>query len=719
MSIDALWSKFMDIRTRPLWKRFPGQYRAQIVETNDPLNMGRVRFRCPDMHDANIPEGLCPWALPSNDMGGKAKRFVSPCVGDWVWVSFERQHPYGPVWTGFADPMRRRLYVLPQVTTPTPASVDVIGRNIGNPTDYNVAYLPRDGRPMAHGWQDRYGNLEMHSAVGFFPTEHRKPPAQADYDAVTNGFFDIQREGPAINEPDRKYMLRATKYGHFMIMSDVGYYWIKNQNFGEFEGSIENDQLYEANRWNYLQKMANEDAPAGKDQRKIMMATRYGHLIEMRDVGWAQPGPLPSQTRAGEYGDRTFLSLERERDQRWVKIRTKGGMLFQASDVGNNPGFDTFVNRPTLNDVTQSPEREEEYWTNKDARFMRLCTRHGFKIVLDDRGTNTVTADTAEQPRGNGVLIKGRRTGKSKAQIAEGSPTGFYWEFNENDLANHTSWGTPLGTTVEMNDRFQYLMLAANLGKDWPQRHQGLKENEFIRKHTASVAEFNSHHLKIDADNEYIRFKTRAGRGNAPDDQFMPVSGGEQQGFEARDGDGGDGPWVELVDSERRGLWFSKRIGAGIWRAKADANMFQILDDRQNTMMLLNLKAGGKIEIYSVGDVNISSAKTLRLQSTDKIEMVANNGIYMNGQGVKMAIANGSISTQTLFRAAKFEGVATASVIAGKTGSFTGPTVTVKDIQPVAYPTLPPQLEPTDRGKTYNGPFEPCPVEEVEHPRVP
>ena len=48
MNFDETWTKFMEARSKPLNERFPGQYRSLIVETNDPLNMGRVRFRCPD-----------------------------------------------------------------------------------------------------------------------------------------------------------------------------------------------------------------------------------------------------------------------------------------------------------------------------------------------------------------------------------------------------------------------------------------------------------------------------------------------------------------------------------------------------------------------------------------------------------------------------------------------------------------------------------------------
>jgi hypothetical protein len=64
--------------------------------------------------------------------------------------------------------------------------------------------------------------------------------------------------------------------------------------------------------------------------------------------------------------------------------------------------------------------------------------------------------------------------------------------------------------------------------------------------------------LKIDYENEYIRLKTRAGGGQGPDKPSNPT-GVEQselnQGLEARDGSNGDGPWLELVDCQNRGMW--------------------------------------------------------------------------------------------------------------------------------------------------------------------
>lgn len=77
--------------------RFPGIYRARVEYRADPLRIGRIKVRIPQLH--GIPglteevieiEGL-PWALPANsdtsgfDMGS----FKVPHVGSFVWVHFE------------------------------------------------------------------------------------------------------------------------------------------------------------------------------------------------------------------------------------------------------------------------------------------------------------------------------------------------------------------------------------------------------------------------------------------------------------------------------------------------------------------------------------------------------------------------------------------------------------------------------------------------------
>lgn len=735
-NLHVVWNKFFSHRTRVLWDRFPGIYRALVMETNDPLNMYRIRIKCPDMHDFNLEAVDCPWAVPAHDLGGpRAGRFSHPCIGDWVWITFERQHPYAPVWIGFATPTRRKFYSYPQIFNITPVSLTENGapnntdRNPKN-KDYDLNYLPKDGRPMMHGWQDRYGNIDIHSAVGFYPSSHNVDPAPSDYDPVTSNLFKVRNTVPAINEPDKKYMARVTKYGNMIIMGDQGYYWYNQTPFeglGEFSGNPQKDEKFERKRWLYLQKLLNEGksssmkddkpTPFG-DQRRITTLTRYGHLIEMRDVGWAQTGPIKSYTRSGEYGPPCTISTEDTNDFRWIKIRTKGGMLFQAYDKGSHPNDDIFVKRKLLDEQGHKSEKEDVHWANKDARWMRLVTRYGLKLVLDDRGSDPIRAQKVALPRANGILIKGRRAPAAKLRKAHRDERGFYFEFNENDEANHMSMGTPMGLSFEMNDRYQYAMLSASMGKSWAAKFKGLKENEFIGKPLMfKDPEINSHHLKLDHDNEYIRLKTRAGKGPKAESAANPTglkADALNQGLEIHDGRQGDGPWLELVDAEHRGFWLSKRYQLSIWRSKKKKAMYMYMDERRRHIVIYNDEERGSITIYSKGSVNIKSDGNIKLDSGNNITLKAKDRVMLETDSGAISLTD-SVNSSVIVGAPSIAGF----LVGAAPGPGAGAPVPfgfATGRGGVSKPILPDPIEPTDRAKTYNAPFEECPREEIEHP---
>ncbi len=707
-NLNIVWDKFFQHRTRTLWERFPGCYRSLVVETNDPLDMYRIRFKCPDLHDFSLPPSDCPWAVPAFDLGGlRAGRFSHPCIGDWVWITFERQHPYGPVWTGFAQPTRRKLYSYPSVFQVTPLPVNEDGKPIDRPKDYDKRYLAKDGRPMQHGWVDRYGNMDIQSSVGFYPEEHKAAPPPPDHDAVQGSSFKQQTTPPEVNSPDKKYMARVTKYGQMLMLSDQGYYWKKENGLGEFEGSFKRDEDFEIKRWLILQRLLNEDEPGG-DHRRIMLMNRYGSRFELRDTGWAQQGPIPSHSRPDEFGPPSTLSQETTNDYRWAKIRTKGGMLWQAYDKGCHPANDTFIKRPLVDELGARSERENVHWKDKDARQIRSVTRYGLKIVQDDRGTDVTDADTKELPRANGILIKGRRSPGAKTDPAAGSPKGFYWEFNENDEANHTSWGSPLGQVVELNDRYQYLMMAVSMGPNWAANWKGLAENEFIRKPTMlHNPERSAYHLKLDHDNEYLRLKTRGGQGPTALQAANPsgVQDGEiQQGLEARDGSLGRGPWVEIVDCQRRGLWLSTREQLGIWRASIHHKMYQWFDEQQKRIVIYNNEAKGTIEIFANSKVNIISTTDINLSADGDINMFSAGTIKMQAGATKATFDDNGISINTDYHGRKVF-AATAKPQPGGT-----------KVDRIIKPTIPDIIEPDDRAQTYNDPFVECPIAEVEHP---
>ncbi len=179
----------------------------------------------------------------------------------------------------------------------------------------------------------------------------KNPPPPPDHDAIQASQFNQQQVPPEVNNPDRKYMARVTKYGHIFIMGDQGYHWQKgtststetvtatiqeldsqgspigtptdagtfqttvNSELGEFTGDFQKDEEFETKRWKALQKLLNEGKPKAEDgdQRRIEARTRYGHKLEMRDVGWAQESPKASKTREGEFGPPATVSKGQRR----------------------------------------------------------------------------------------------------------------------------------------------------------------------------------------------------------------------------------------------------------------------------------------------------------------------------------------------------------------------------------------------------------------------
>jgi hypothetical protein len=687
--------------------------------------MGRIRFKCPDMHDFDLAPVDCPWATPSQSLGGpNAGTFTHPCIGDWVWISLEKQHPFGPIWTGFATPTRRKFYTNAQVSQPTPTPLNEDGKLGERPKDYDPAYLPKDGRPMIIVRQTRYGNADIDSAIGFNPAEHKDPPPPPDHDALQKAKFQQAKAAPEVNNPDRKYMARVTKYGIISMLSDQGYWWKKDGEYGEFTGDHKLDAEFEAKRWLYLQKLLNEGNPRtndGKyDSRRWAAITRYGSRIEMRDTGWAQAGPVPSKSREGELGPARILSKETVGDYRWIKIRTKGGMLLQGSDIGFHAADDEFIKRKLLDESGTRSEKEDEYWKGKDARWWRMITRYGIKFVLDDRGSDSKAAHRKEDPRGNGFLLKGRRSAAAKMKRVVGKPRGFHFEANENDAANRMLLSSPMGLAAELNDRYQYLGLAASMGQKFTPKWMGLKENEFGRiPMVLKNFERNSHHLKLDHDNEYLRLKTRGGNGPRAMSPANPsgVAGDElQAGLEARDGREGDGPWTELVDCQHRGMWLSKRHRLGIWRARKGNKMYMWMDDQRKKIVLYNNEADGTLEIFCAGKVNVISRDDVTVSADNNLRLRAGNAIHMTAGSTKLTLDEAGVRTNKNYYGRMLYARVCGLKVGNKkvTGGCPQPGGTrVGRLRP---PTLPRALEPTDRGKTYNGPFEECPLEEVEHP---
>lgn len=77
--------------------QFYGKYRGTVTDIQDPLMLGRVRAKVPDV----MGEQESGWAMPCVPFGGSGMGFFAlPTVGAGVWIEFEHGDPDYPIWTG-------------------------------------------------------------------------------------------------------------------------------------------------------------------------------------------------------------------------------------------------------------------------------------------------------------------------------------------------------------------------------------------------------------------------------------------------------------------------------------------------------------------------------------------------------------------------------------------------------------------------------------------
>lgn len=673
-NLSNIYKKLNSDRKQSSYDRYPGYYRALVVETNDPLNIHRIRVKIPELHDFNLKPDDCPWASPSFEHGGKGTgNWSSPKIDDIVWVCFEKQHYYSPIWVGHAEPTRRRFYKLHALFQSTQVFVDREGKPVANdPIEYED-YYPKDGRPYSLGTKDRYGNLLVLDETGFYPSEHSTVPAPTGVDAITNSSFSSNRSSPVANSPDRKMIATVTKYGHYMILGDQGYDWQS-----EFSGNFDEDHEKEKVRSNNLIRTLNEDEPNSfnRDQRRVELRSGYGHKFEMRDVGWSSAGPDSSASRPGDwFSNGSQQSRFSSRDERWMKLRTKGGHLIQMMDMGSSPSSDVFIRRNRINEVGGKADEEDDHWQGRDARQLRIVSRYGFKFVLDDRGSSSVDAEGQENPRGNGWLIKGRRDGR-----------GYGWEVNEKDQLNHSLLYSPKSKIMEINDKYDYLMACTDTSSPISRRWEKLKENEFTLSNAMTFGpETDTYHLKLDLANNYLRLKTPGGLSRG-------------QGFESRFEGNGNSVWTEIMDRDNRAIIMNSTLRHTSWHDSREQKFIMIADDQQ---VILIRNKSGKIQIHSTANVEVKSDSNIVLDAANNITAKAGGQFVVNAGGGQFVVNGSGIGTTGNVRASQVlafhpgcdsgPGAGSPSPSGGRASSYSPPT------------EIP--LTPSDRGFVYNAPF--------------
>lgn len=78
-------------------EKYYGKYRGKVTDINDPLMIGRVRAKVPDVL-GDLESG---WATPCAPFGGSGAGFFAlPVVDAGVWIEFEQGDPDYPIWAG-------------------------------------------------------------------------------------------------------------------------------------------------------------------------------------------------------------------------------------------------------------------------------------------------------------------------------------------------------------------------------------------------------------------------------------------------------------------------------------------------------------------------------------------------------------------------------------------------------------------------------------------
>lgn len=83
----------------PVLEPFFGKYEGQVTDVNDPLEIGRVKAKVPEILGRDTELG---WALPCAPFGGGKDRglLFLPSVGDTVWIEFAAGDISRPIWSG-------------------------------------------------------------------------------------------------------------------------------------------------------------------------------------------------------------------------------------------------------------------------------------------------------------------------------------------------------------------------------------------------------------------------------------------------------------------------------------------------------------------------------------------------------------------------------------------------------------------------------------------
>jgi hypothetical protein len=265
---------------------------------------------------------------------------------------------------------------------------------------------------------------------------------------------------------------------------------------------------------------------------------------------------------------------------------------------------------------------------------------------------------------------------------------------------------TPKSKVLEFNDKLDYIMLCTDTKTEYSREWQKLRENEFVLKPVITEdPEVDTYHLKMDRFNGYIRLKTAANKDKGDDgylrlpegvdEKDLPAELEFQQGLEIRDGRAGeeDGAWVELIDGKNRGIWFSEKQKAAVFRTSRGKDQCIILEDENKEVIIKNTDGKvfidvtrGPVQVRTIdGDIALKAGKNLYLEGEN---------VYLNatgGGGAQASLTSIGLSTNKDMYANTMRG----NTIEGAAGR---PGATFQAVDP----NIPQRVAPTDedRAKT-------------------
>jgi hypothetical protein len=131
--------------------------------------------------------------------------------------------------------------------------------------------------------------------------------------------------------------------------------------------------------------------------------------------------------------------------------------------------------------------------------------------------------------------------------------------------------------------------------------------------------------------------------------------------------------------------------------------MYMWMDDSTNKLTLYNANLDGSIDLYCAGSINIKSGANVNIEAGGSLSLKSTGPLKMQGVSTKMTLQS-NVQTNGEIRARQVR----ADLIRTPSPGGLEPDLAVT-------PQLPQMLSPTDRGKTYNGPFVAVPQEEIKH----